>query len=62
MPWKCPACSSVIRHIEFEDMPRLGAVYRCHVCRIELTADPATGRLIPTPLDDSEPAKKRTAK
>jgi hypothetical protein len=51
MPWRCPACHEQIRHSEFEEKPRLGALYRCHICRLELQLDPATERLKPRPLD-----------
>jgi hypothetical protein len=43
MPWRCPACQEQIRH-EHEIQPSLGVVYRCHVCRLEVTFDPIAGR------------------
>lgn len=39
MPWRCPACREHIRHNGIESTPRIGVVYRCHVCRLELTFD-----------------------
>ena len=45
MPWRCPACRTVIRHNPFEDVPHVGVDYRCHVCRLELELDPDTERL-----------------
>lgn len=45
MPWRCPACRIPIRHSEVEERPRPHAIYRCHVCRIELVLDPATEKL-----------------
>jgi hypothetical protein len=43
MPWKCPACGMSIQHRE--EMPRPGVVYRCHICRLELMVNDATGKL-----------------
>jgi len=45
MPWRCPACETPIRHSETEERPRLGVLYRCHLCRIELVLDVRTDRL-----------------
>ena len=45
MPWKCPACSAQIQHARSEDTPRRGAIYRCHICRLELVVDPSTRKL-----------------
>ena len=57
MPWKCPACSTPIRHNELEATPRPDVVYRCHVCRLELVADKTSSTLVVAPLkaDDSLP-------
>jgi len=55
MPWHCPACQSQIRHTELETQPRLDVVYRCHVCRLELTFDPKTERLGLAPMPPDEP-------
>jgi hypothetical protein len=58
MPWTCPACQNPIRHSDIEARPRLGTVYRCHICRIELVADAMTDRLavatMPHADDDPE--------
>ncbi len=54
MPWKCPACQEQIIHTPFEDIPRLGVRYRCHICRMELEFDREKGRLQPVPLQDDE--------
>lgn len=52
MSWKCPACGSTIRGHEHDaDMPRVGTVYRCHICRLELIADAKTQRLVLAPID-----------
>jgi len=57
MPWRCPACSTPIRHTESEASPRVGLVYRCPVCRLELIVDPKNERLTvaPLPLDRPKP-------
>ena len=39
IPLKCPACETQIRHESDALLRRLGAVYRCHVCRVELIVD-----------------------
>jgi predicted SprT family Zn-dependent metalloprotease len=54
MPWRCPACQQPIQHNETEATPRSGAVYRCHVCRLELVLDATTERLIVRPIPDSD--------
>ena len=46
MPWKCPACTQEIRHDPTDDAPRLGVLYRCHVCRMELVLDGTSGALL----------------
>ena len=61
MPWKCPACQTQIAHNG--DAPEPKRVYRCHVCRLELTLDETTQKLTLAPLvtgvirrvTDSEP-------
>jgi hypothetical protein len=58
MPWHCPACHSEISHTTAEDLPRKGVIYRCHVCRLELTLDVKTNKLVITPLDaDDRPRR-----
>jgi hypothetical protein len=55
MPWRCPACQIQIRHNDFEEAPRVGQLYRCHICRLELVVDSLTGKLTVAPLlDDDE--------
>jgi hypothetical protein len=53
MRWKCPACSTPIRHSEIDATPRQGVVYRCPVCRLELTLDDAGTNftLVPLPIE-----------
>jgi hypothetical protein len=62
MPWRCPACHLPIGHSASEDLPRPGAIYRCHVCRIELAVEPKTGKLTAAPVlsHDEDSAKDRT--
>lgn len=50
MPWRCPACRTVIHHNPLEDRPRTGEIYRCHVCRLSLEFDTGTDKLIVAPL------------
>ena len=52
MPWRCPACQEQILHSPLEELPRPGAVYRCHICRLELALDPETSQLAVTPIVD----------
>ena len=59
--WSCPACQSQIRHSSGEDQPRLGKVYRCHVCRLELIFDRERQQLTVVPMrPDDLPEKQRT--
>jgi hypothetical protein len=59
MPWRCPACSTSIRPqliAAGDDAPRLGRVYTCRVCRLELVLSDDGSQMIVTPLDyKSEP-------
>jgi hypothetical protein len=48
-----------ILHNEIEDRPRLGAAYRCHICRLELVLDPKTDHLTVAPMRDDEDEKLR---
>jgi rubredoxin len=48
--WKCPACQTFIEHDASTQLPRLGVIYRCHVCRLELIIDPITDKLVLTPM------------
>jgi hypothetical protein len=52
MPWKCPACSTQIRHSDAEPAPRPGVIYRCPVCRLELVVEKGTNKLMVAPLSD----------
>jgi len=59
MPWKCPACRSKIAHNDVEESPRLGASYRCHICRLELVLDSTGMQLVVAPMRDGENQKLR---
>ena len=54
MPWTCPACGVHIRHNEIDPAPRLGVVYRCPICRLELVLDASSNKLTVAPLKDEE--------
>jgi hypothetical protein len=49
-----------------EEMPRPGVVYRCHICRLELMVNGATGKLDVPPVQFSDEddilQRKTTAK
>jgi len=57
MDWNCPACRTTIAHAS--ELPRPGAVYRCHVCRLELVTDAEGGILILAPMPVDEPTSAR---
>jgi hypothetical protein len=59
MPWRCPACQSLIQLGPAEDRPQPRTVYRCSVCRLELTLDADTGRLDVPPLSADDDLRKR---
>ncbi|HEY7450538.1 MAG TPA: hypothetical protein VH702_20440 [Vicinamibacterales bacterium] len=37
-----------------EEMPRPGVVYRCHICRLELIVNGATGKLDVPPVSRAD--------
>jgi hypothetical protein len=57
MPWKCPACETAIRHDGAG--PAANRVYRCPVCRLELTLDPRTNEMEVTPLPTDDKLNRR---
>jgi predicted Zn finger-like uncharacterized protein len=59
MPWKCPACSTQIRHSDSDSTPRPGVTYRCPVCRLELVVDEQTNRLTVPQITADEPASRK---
>lgn len=62
MPWRCPACGEQIRHSEVEDMPKVRAYYRCHICRLELIVDPDTRKFTVAAADTAanQPPKRES--
>ena len=61
MPWTCPACSSRVPNRQNgDDLPRPGVVYRCNVCRLEVTFDPKLQKMLPAPFPP-EPKKSNAA-
>jgi hypothetical protein len=46
-------------HAHANALPRLGVVYRCPVCRLELAFDPTLNEMRPSSLPASETAKQR---
>lgn len=63
MQWKCPACETPIEHRRADDLHDASRVYRCPVCRLELTFEPKTQKMILAPLhldeDETPPSKSR---
>jgi hypothetical protein len=61
MPWKCPACSTPIRQQLTDaghEEPRPGRVYRCSVCRLDLTIQGTkmiVAPLLPDTVDHERP-------
>lgn len=63
MPWKCPACHIPIRHSESEERPRPNAVYRCHICRLELVFNPRTEKMnVAAMRNDDKDQKERSTR
>jgi hypothetical protein len=58
VPWKCPVCALPLHHAE-GDRPVAGALYRCHICRVELMFDLAKGKLVLAPIRDDDPQESR---
>jgi len=53
-PWMCPACGLQIRHErDSHEEPRVGVIYRCHICRLELVYDENKKRLALAPFPES---------
>jgi hypothetical protein len=53
MPWRCPACGTVLQHAEA--LPNPAVTYRCSVCRLELHSDADSGKMAVVPLPDEKP-------
>ena len=47
MPWTCPACRTPVQHAT--DLPRKDRLYRCPVCRLNMSFDPTTKKMVPVP-------------
>lgn len=65
MPWHCPACSTVIRHSDTEDLPSVNERYRCHVCRLSLNFSDKLRKLVIEDFEADhyvEPAEPERAK
>jgi hypothetical protein len=62
MPWRCPACQTVIEHDQhLPPEPRPGVVYRCHICRLELVVDVDSNKLMVARLpDENDRSNDRT--
>ena len=55
MPWKCPACSTPIRHqliANGDESPRPARIYRCSVCRLELVLSDDGFKMVVAPLPE----------
>jgi hypothetical protein len=60
MSWRCPACQTLIALNPGEDDPRLGVVYRCDVCRLELTYKTRGGPLIVARIEERVTKDRRS--
>jgi hypothetical protein len=47
-----------IQHHDYEEYPRAGTTYRCHICRLELVFDSKTERLVVQPMRPDEPDQR----
>jgi ribosomal protein L37AE/L43A len=64
MPWVCPKCGlHLAKHASMPDheQPRVGTIYRCPVCRTELTFDPIHKKLTPVDPPPTGPEKPDAA-
>lgn len=46
MPWTCPACKAQVVH-STTALPRTDRLYRCPICRLEMTFDPHLQKMMP---------------
>jgi hypothetical protein len=62
MPWRCPACSNIIRHDESERTPHPQTRYRCHLCRVGLVYQPTDNKMVVVGSDDDsqQPERKQS--
>jgi hypothetical protein len=48
MPWSCPNCGLKVGHGNITNhLPTVGEVYRCPVCRMQLTFDAKLMKMVP---------------
>jgi DNA-directed RNA polymerase subunit RPC12/RpoP len=47
MPWRCPACGTKVQHAT--ELPRSDRVYRCPVCRLQMTFNAVLEKMQPLP-------------
>ena len=61
MPWTCPACQQQVQHEP--GLPRTDCVYRCPVCRLQMTFDLTTNKMkpLPPPGDDNDKNTRKVA-
>ena len=60
MPWKCPACSTLLRPqltAAGHDAPQPGRVYTCAICRLELVLGDDRITMVVAPLDVESKSK-----
>jgi len=57
MPWTCPACRTQVQHST--DLPLSERVYRCPVCRLQMTFNPVVKKMQPFPQNSSDDEKTR---
>jgi hypothetical protein len=56
MPWTCPSCRTQVQHST--ELPSPDHVYRCPVCRLQMTFDPGTKKMRPLPPHNGDNGKK----
>jgi len=57
MPWTCPACRTQVQHSTA--LPRADRVYRCPVCRLQMTFNSIIKKMQPFPSNGSDDEKTR---
>jgi hypothetical protein len=63
MPWKCPACSTLIRSqllTAGHETPVAGKVYVCSVCRLELVLSNDGTHMVVTPIHRGDDKREST--
>ena len=59
MPWVCPACQQQVQQRQ-PGLPRTDRVYRCPVCRLQMTFDLTANTMKPIPPTDDDDNDKHT--